>query len=133
MAECTATAADTPYIPVKRTRPCTETRTRAAGFTTVPAQRLGLSTVIPKPREDTLNPAARAAFNPARSAATAMVEKPGVIRHAEAQASVVADRMAVRAEADLMAADIGDRTFKRKQVKSFGNGAESYAADEARL
>jgi hypothetical protein len=40
------------------------------------------------PREDTRNPAAKAACDPERLADTTMVEKPGVIRRAEAPASV---------------------------------------------
>ena len=59
----------------------------AAEFTTVPAQRPGLSTETLRRLEDTLNPAAKAAFAREHSAATATAERPGAIRRAEAPAS----------------------------------------------
>jgi hypothetical protein len=97
--------------PVKQTGAYAKIRTRLAAPPTAlapPTQRLDLSAEIPRPREDTQNLAARVASNPARSATTTMVEKPGAIRHAEARASAVADRMA----ADHMAVAITNGNFK---------------------
>jgi hypothetical protein len=44
-----------------------------------------------------------------------MAEKPGVIRHAEAQASAVAGRLG----ADRMAADIGSGNLKAQMTQEF--------------
>ena len=77
----------------------------AAEFTTVPAQRPGLSTETTRLLEDTLNPAVRAASARAPSAATTRADRPGAIRHAEAPASV-AERAA--AEAGLPAAAVAE-------------------------
>jgi len=58
----------------------------AAEFTTVAAQPPGLSAETPRRREDTLHPTARVARARAPSAATAMAERPGAMRHVEAPA-----------------------------------------------
>ena len=99
-----------------RNRFLTETSAGAAEFTTVPAQRPGLSTETPRLLEDTLHPAARAASARAPSAATAMADRPGAIRHAEAPASVAERRVAavdLAAAEDLAAAvaGVGNRSF----------------------
>ena len=60
----------------------------AAEFTTVPGLRPGLSTETGRRREDMLNLAVRAASARAPSVATSMVDRPGVIRHADKPASV---------------------------------------------
>jgi len=64
------------------------------GFTTVPAERPGLSTEATRLHEDTRNLAVRA--GPARvlSAATARADRQGAIRHAEAGASAAGQRPA---------------------------------------
>jgi len=66
----------------------------AAEFTTVPAQRPGLSTGTSMRLEDTRNPAVRAASAQAPSAATIMADRPGAFRRAEAQAWVAEQRVA---------------------------------------
>src|ERR1700687_547923 len=64
---------------------------RAARFSTVPAQDPGLSKETRGLPGATHRRAARAVSVPALSVATIMVEKPGVIRRAEAPAWVVED------------------------------------------
>src|SRR5271169_6887516 len=61
----------------------------AAESTTVAAQPPGLSAETPRRREDTLHPTAKAARARAPSAATAMAERPGAMRHVEAPAWAV--------------------------------------------
>ncbi len=78
----------------------------AAEFTTVPAQRPGLSTGTPRRLEDTRNPAVRAASAQVPSAATIMADRPGAFRHAEARAWVVEQRVA--AEDFTVVAGIGN-------------------------
>jgi hypothetical protein len=58
-----------------------------AGFSIIPAQGLCLSTETTGRREDTLNPAVRAAPTPARLAHTTMAETQGAFRQAVEVAS----------------------------------------------
>jgi len=83
--------------------PVAELLAGAAEFTTVAAQPPGLSAETPRRREDTLHPTAKAARARAPSAATAMAERPGAMRHVEAPAWV-AERVAAE---DLTAAVAG--------------------------
>ena len=74
--------------------PSTGVEEGAAGFTTAPAQRPGLSTETGRRLEDMPNPAVRAASARVPSAATDKADRPGAFRHAEAPASLVAGRVA---------------------------------------
>jgi len=89
-----------------------------AEFTTVAAQRPGPSAETPRRLEDTLHPAARAARARAHSAATAMAEKPGAMRHVEAPAwvaeRVAAEELAVAAVLAAVVADIGNHRRDRE-------------------
>src|ERR1035438_5624157 len=64
----------------------TEVEARAAEFTTIPALPPNHSTETPKQHADTLRLTAKAASNPARSAATTTADRPRAIRHVEAPA-----------------------------------------------
>ncbi len=70
----------------------------AAEFTTVPAQRIGLSTETTGLLEDTLIPTVRAGPARAPSAATTMADRQRAFRHAEAPASVAEGRVLAAAE-----------------------------------
>ena len=63
----------------------------AAEFSIIPEALPGLSKEIGKRLEDMLNPVVRAASARVPLAATTMAERPGVIRHGEAPASVVVE------------------------------------------
>ena len=78
--------------------PSTEAAARAPEFTTVPAQRPGLSAETPRRLEDTLNPAVRAGSARAPSAATTMADRQGAFRHVEAPAWVAEQRAPAVAE-----------------------------------
>jgi hypothetical protein len=108
-----------------------EEQASGAELSTVRGQRPGLSTEIGKRLGDTLHPAARAAYARAPSAATAMVDRKRVTRHAEAPVWVAVARVA---EADLMAVVVGGGN--RSQVmflvicETLKNGVKPYAANE---
>jgi len=75
----------------------------AAESATVPAQQLGRSTETSRQLVDTLLPAVKAASAPVPSAAMAMAEKQGAIRHAEVSVWVAAeDSTAAAGAADRM-------------------------------
>ena len=81
-----ARAADLQRAPTQAPGLPAATSAEAAEFTTVPAERPGLSTETPRLLEDTLNPAVRAAFARAPSAATDRADRQEAIRRAEAPA-----------------------------------------------
>jgi hypothetical protein len=83
-----------------------------AAFTTVLGQRPSLSAEIPRRCEDMVNRALRVTSTRMPSAATIMVEKPGVIRRAVAPASAAEGRTAVSAVEEAMEADITNRNFE---------------------
>ena len=83
----------------------------AVEFTTVPAQRIGLSTETTGLREDTLNPAVRAEPTRAPSAVTTMADRQGAFRHGEALASVAEGRVEEEELAVAAAAGIDNRSF----------------------
>jgi hypothetical protein len=100
-----ASAAELVLASTKGTGHQAGTRATAAEMPTDPARRRGLSTVIPRLLEGTVNLAVRAVFARAPSAGTTMADKQGAIRHAEAPASVAEQHMAA------VAASIGNRSF----------------------
>ena len=81
-----ARAADLHPAPTRGTGLPAATSAEAAEFTTVPAERPGLSTEAARPLEDTLNPAVRAAFARGPSTATDRADRQEAIRRAEAPA-----------------------------------------------
>jgi hypothetical protein len=114
----------------------------AAEFTTIPAERIDLSTETTGLLEDTQNPAVRA--GPARgpSAATTMADRQGAFRPAEAPASVAVVVARVVAAEDLGAAEdltvavagINNRGFVLVSSRSSNLEMEkSYAPNEAEL
>ena len=88
--------------------PAGKVRARA-GLTTVPERRHSLSAVTAEPLAAMPSLAVRVVFAPALSAGTAMVERNGVFRHAEAPASAAEAAFTV-AEAAFTAAGATEST-----------------------